>query len=370
MDLTQVLDRLVAAAMTVLPADAAAVLLSQEGRLVVAAARGVKQEAVVPLLEPEATSEMVVEGPGDRLPPGFGAALGLPLEAEGLFLGLLQVYCAQPRSFAVADVARLRGLAQVGGGAVRAAQELADLERVETAKGPFIRIATHELRSPITVAQSLVRTVLKGYAGPLTDTQQDIFARVAARLDFLESLVDDLLDLAAGKAPELAEEEGPVLVNASVGRAALLLQPRAEEKGVALTVAVCREELVVWATEDGLDRVFVNLIGNAVKYTPEGGSVAISMGRAEAEVWVTVSDTGIGIPDEALPHLFTEFYRAPNARQFGVGTGLGLAIVKDLVDRYGGRIEVKSQVEEGTAFTVTLPVYISGDFVPFAGSKK
>ena len=123
-----------------------------------------------------------------------------------------------------------------------------------------------------------------------------------------------------------------------------------------MTFQSCRDQLVVRGTEEGLDRIFVNVVGNAVKYTPPGGVVTISMQQVGGQAQVEVADTGIGIPEDALPHLFEEFYRAPNAKKAEVGTGLGLAIVKDLVERYDGRIQVKSTVGVGTTFTVTLPL--------------
>jgi len=252
---------------------------------------------------------------------------------------------------------RLRDLA----GALRrrrCGSPLESLAALEAAQARFIQVATHELRAPVTVAQSLVRGVLKGYAGEMTEKQADVFGRISRRLDGLESLINDLLDLAAGKAPQLAEREGPVLLNASVGRAVLLLQPRAEEKGLALRLEPCREPLIVWGTEEGLDRIFANLVSNAVKYTPSGGAVTITVRKADDQAQVEVADTGIGIPQEALPHLFEEFYRAPNARALDeTGTGLGLAIVKDLVERYRGRIEVESKLGQGSTFTVTLPLF-------------
>jgi len=123
----------------------------------------------------------------------------------------------------------------------------------------------------------------------------------------------------------------------------------------------CRARLIVWGTEDGLDRIFVNLVSNAVKYTPSGGSVTVSMRQVEGQAQVKVTDTGIGIPEEALPHLFEEFYRAPNAKALdAIGTGLGLAIVKDLVERCGGRIEVESAVGQGSTFTMTFPTCNEG----------
>jgi signal transduction histidine kinase len=220
-----------------------------------------------------------------------------------------------------------------------------------------MRVAAHELRSPVAVAQSMVRGVLKGYAGAITEQQADILGRISRRLDFLENQVDDLLDLAAGQAAD-PEEETAVVLNSLVERVVCQLQPRAEEKGIDLVLRACREELVVRGTEEGLDRMLMNLVENAVKYTPARGNVYVVLQRiSEDEIEVRVIDTGIGIPDEALPHLFEEFYRAPNAKASGeVGTGLGLAIVKDLVDRYGGRIEVESAVGKGSMFTVTFPV--------------
>ena len=359
-----VLDLLMAAAMTISVADAAAVLLrGDEGRLIAAARRGLPGD--FPLTENLSDREALLGRPvgasaADRpdvpFPADFAFLLCVPLAVAARPLGVLRVYRRSPPPFSPSDAERLLALAAVGAAALQAAQGVAELERIEAAKSRFIHVATHELRSPITVAQSLIRNVVRGYAGPLTDQQKDLFARISARLDFLERLVNDLLDLAASRAPELAEEECAVALNSSVGRAVLLLMPRAEEKGVNLVARPYSEELAVWGTEEGLDRIFVNLIENGIKYTPPGGTVTVTMGRDGDEVWVRVADTGIGIPPEAMPHLFEEFYRAPNARALNaVGTGLGLTIVKELVERYRGRIEVKSQVGEGTTFIVTFP---------------
>ena len=371
MELERTLARLADGARQMSQADAAAVyLLDEDGAcLTMAAASGLpvalyQQEPVVversPLDEDALSGRPIVvtdTGTDPRAansPGDYRSALCVPLMHEGVPLGTLHVYAIEPGRLGEKDADLLSPLADLGAVAVAAARELAAVEALEASKAQFIHVATHELRSPVAVAQSLVRGVLKGYAGPMTDKQADLFGRVSRRLDFLESLVNDLLDLAAGKAAG-PEEEEPVLLNGSVGRAVLLLQPRAEEKGVALTLRPCPDRLVVWGTESGLDRVFVNLVGNAVKYTPSGGSVTVALHPEGDQVRVTVADTGIGIPEEALPHLFEEFYRAPNARASDeVGTGLGLAIVQDLVERYGGRIEVQSRVGQGTKFIVIL----------------
>ena len=183
--------------------------------------------------------------------------------------------------------------------------------------GPHFRVAAHELRSPIAVAQSMVRGVLGGYAGAITEKQADIFSRISHRLDFLENQVDDLLDLAAGQAAD-PEEETAVALNSSLERVVSQLQPRAEEKGVDLVHRTYADGLMVRGTEEGLDRILTNLVENAVKYTPAGGSVNVILRRiSEDDIEVRVIDTGIGIPNEALPHLFEEFYRASNAKTSG-----------------------------------------------------
>ncbi|HID86546.1 MAG TPA: GAF domain-containing protein [Anaerolineae bacterium] len=375
MELEQLLARLADGAREMVRADAAAVrLLDEEGaHLTVAAVSGLphalrRREPIVversPLDgetlagQPTVIADARADPRAVDVPEEYCSVLCLPLMHEGNPLGTLHVYATEPGRFSEEDATLLMPLADLGAAAMAAIRAQMALEALEASKARFIRVATHELRSPVTVAQSLVRGVLRGYAGELTDQQAEILGRISRRLDFLESLINDLLDLAASKAPELAEEEGPVLLNASVGRVMLLLQPRAEEKGLRMTLQPCRDELVVWGTEEGLDRIFVNLVSNAVKYTPSGGTVTVSVRRVGEQAQVEVADTGIGIPEEAFSHLFEEFYRAPNAKALEeVGTGLGLAIVKDLVDRYGGHVEVRSRVGQGSTFTVTLPLY-------------
>ena len=134
------------------------------------------------------------------------------------------------------------------------------------------------------------------------------------------------------------------------------LETPARAKGLTLALECPDKALAVWGDKEELDRLLNNLLSNAVKYTPHG-AVQVSLERVNGAARIVVSDTGIGIPKDALPHLFHEFYRAPNARQVEEsGTGLGLSIVKGLVDRYSGTIDVKSAEGQGTTFTLTLPL--------------
>jgi signal transduction histidine kinase len=374
LELERVLARLAEAARLVVQADAAAVYMLDED------AAHLKMAASCGLPDPRSPCEpdeverrpldkqalagrpiVIADARADpravNLPGDYCSVLCMPLACEGESFGTLHAYATSPRSFNDEVIIRLTPLADLGAMAIAATRALKAAEVSEAGKARFIQVATHELRAPVGVAQSLVRGVLKGYAGALTEKQSDVFERISRRLDGLESLINDLLDLAAGKAPQLAEREGPVLLNASIGRVVVLLQPRAEEKGLSMRLELCRDQLIVWGTDEGLDRIFVNLVSNAVKYTPSGGSVTVTVRCLPGQAQVEVADTGIGIPEEALAHLFEEFYRAPNAKKLDeTGTGLGLAIVKDLVERYKGRIEVKSAVGQGSVFTVTFPL--------------
>jgi two-component system phosphate regulon sensor histidine kinase PhoR len=169
-------------------------------------------------------------------------------------------------------------------------------------------------------------------------------------------MVNDLLDLAAGKMEQLRGEKKEIVLNDTIAKVAELLQTRAEEKGLKFEVDIAKEPLVLVGFEAGLERVLMNLISNAVKYTSAGGSVTVRAWSEDNQIRVEVSDTGIGIPEEALPRIFEEFYRAKNAKAIEMeGTGLGLAIAKDVVEQHGGQISVESVEGEGSTFSVTLP---------------
>jgi two-component system phosphate regulon sensor histidine kinase PhoR len=216
-------------------------------------------------------------------------------------------------------------------------------------------MVAHELRAPMGGSQSLLRTLLRGLAGELNEQQQEILARIDTRLSMLTELINDLLSLAATKTvePERALEQ--VRLQPVIQQVMDRFCIEAESKQVELTLNAPNKDLVTQATDDGLDKVLSNLIGNAIKYTPSGGSINVTVKEERDHAKIIISDTGIGVPKDDLPKIWDEFYRAQNARRSGiVGTGLGLSIVKHLVTRYGGSIAVHSIEEEGTTFTLTL----------------
>ena len=226
----------------------------------------------------------------------------------------------------------------------------------DRAKSDFVRMVTHEFRSPLSAVQSMLRLLETGVVGPLAEKQQDLVQRSQRRIALLLAMVNDLLELAAGKMEMLQGVEKEVSLRELVAKVSELMQPRAQDKGIAYDVETAEDPLTLQGFEDGLERMVMNLVSNAIKYTRSGGSVRVKAWSEGRKIKLEVSDTGIGIPEEALPRIFTEFYRAKNAKAVDVdGTGLGLVLVKDVVEQHGGQVAVRSEVDQGSTFTVTLP---------------
>ncbi len=222
---------------------------------------------------------------------------------------------------------------------------------------PVMSVIVHELRSPVQVTSSLLNVLSRGYVGELNDKQADLVDRARRRIQVLEALIDDLLDLVAGKAERPADvPRGAVSLSEVLHEVCMRYEPLAGEKGLSVQYSGLDDGLIVRGDREELDRIFSNLVSNAVKYTQTGG-VTVWTERTDGWVRITVADTGIGIPADALPRLFQEFFRARNAKASReAGTGLGLAIVKNLVERHGGRVEVESLEGVGTSFVVLLPL--------------
>jgi len=237
---------------------------------------------------------------------------------------------------------------------VHAKEEAERQMRVST---DFVGTASHELRTPATTLRTLSallgRKVLPRYA--FTDDD----AKLLGMLDFetrrLASLVDDLLEVAKVDATETPLDETDVdlraLVSAEVD-ATFALDPRA---GPAVELRLPNTPAYVRADENALRRIIVNLVGNARKFTPADGRVTVSVERLGDRVRLVVADTGIGIPEDDLPHVFERFYRVERPGTEIRGTGLGLAIVARLVERMRGAISISSEVGRGTTVSVEVP---------------
>jgi K+-sensing histidine kinase KdpD len=294
--------------------------------------------------------------PAEARAEGINSMLCVPLFIKGKAEGLICVYSAEPDHFSESDSEFLSALASGGATAIEHARAYQALERADRSKSDFMQMVSHELRSPLSAVQSMLRILEQGYVGSMTSKQRDLVQRSQRRASALMAMVNDLLDLAAGKMEQLRGEKKEVVLNEVITKVTELIQTKAEEKELEFRMEVAEEPLVLIGVEDGLERVFMNLVSNAVKYTPAGGSVTVRAWSEDDQIKLEVSDTGIGIPEKALPRIFEEFYRAKNAKAVEMeGTGLGLAIAKDVVEQHGGQISVESVGGKGSTFHVILP---------------
>jgi signal transduction histidine kinase len=310
-----------------------------------------------PVLVGNAGADDRLQYPREVLDEGIQSLVVVPIAGRNRPLGILRVYSEQANRFSAADAEFVMTIARQGAVAIENAMAHEALQRADQERAQFVRTVTHELRSPVGGAQSLLRVLLKQLTGELNDRQRDVIARVEARLNALMALINDLLALAASKTSGFQEKLEAVELGPALRAAVEVRIAEAAEKRVVLRFEPHSDRLMVQATADGLALVFDNLIGNAVKYTAEDGRVIVRIVRQKDTAVVTIADTGIGIPAGDMPRLWEEFFRAGNARKAGiVGTGLGLSISRRLVESYGGRISVQSVERQGTTFTVTLPL--------------
>jgi signal transduction histidine kinase len=233
-----------------------------------------------------------------------------------------------------------------------------NLRELDRLKSDFVANVSHELGTPLTAIKGAVDLILREVPGPLTEKQIHYLARVRSNTQHLAGLIRDLLDLAK-------IEEGKIELKATrVSLVGLLqevvetLRPVAMEKQIALEVVMPESSILVWADRDKVTQVLMNLIGNAMKFTPPQGTVKVSAANDGAEwVQVVVHDTGPGIPTDEKEKIFDKFYQVTGeGRQKPKGTGLGLAISKRLVEMHGGRIWLDSEPTRGSTFCFTLPM--------------
>jgi histidine kinase len=229
------------------------------------------------------------------------------------------------------------------------------LEQVESMRRQLIGDVTHELRTPLTS--------IKGYMEGLVDgvlpSTPETFDQIHHEADRLSRLVDDLQELSRVEANAYSLDIHPVSVSSLVQTSVKRLSPQATAKRITLHSNLPADLPSIQAEEDRITQVLVNLVANAIQYTPEGGEVTISAARHSDEIYISVGDTGIGIPPEHIANLFTRFYRVDKSRSrnAGGGSGIGLTIAKHLVEAHGGHIWAESKGEgQGSTFTFSLQV--------------
>jgi len=232
------------------------------------------------------------------------------------------------------------------------------LMEADQARDRFVRIVSHEIRGPLAASRSMLQVILEGYAGEIAPKAREMAHRTEQRIIQLLELVNELLDFIRGAQPLAEDEKQDIVIEHSIQKILSELAAHAANKEIRLHIELAAKDVIFRGDEQDLERIFLNLVGNAIKYTPENGSVT-ARGRLEGKnlFLFEVSDTGIGIPEAELPRIFEEFYRASNAKkEKREGTGLGLSIVKKTVEKYGGHITAASTLGKGSTFSVRLPV--------------
>jgi len=233
-------------------------------------------------------------------------------------------------------------------------QMAARLEETEAMRRDLIGSVAHELRTPLAT--------IKGYMEGLIDgvlpAQADMFQQVYREADRLQRLVRDLQELSRVEAGGVRLNLKPVLPTTLVESVVTRLSRQFDEKGVTVKTDLPGDLPAVRADEDRIGQVLLNLVGNALQYTPAGGQVSIRVRREGTGVRLAVTDTGIGIGSEHLPHLFERFYRVDKSRsRAGGGSGIGLTIARHLVEAHGGELEATSDGPgEGSTFSLVLPI--------------
>ncbi len=285
--------------------------------------------------------------------PGLHESIQAALAATGSLTREIALGGAEDRTIR-ASLAAIREKGTMVG-AVAVFHDVTELKRLERVRREFVANVSHELRTPLTA--------IKGYAETLRDGGLRDPARAAEFVGVihrhagrLRALIEDLLDLAAIEQGEARPTLAPTPLRETVAQAEAVIRPAAEAKGQTLGLEIPAGLPDALADRDRLAQVLINLLDNAVKFTPERGRITVSASAAGGRVRLAVRDTGIGIPPGDLGRIFERFYRVDRSRDRREGgTGLGLAIAKHLVQAMGGTLEVESLQGSGTTFRVILP---------------
>jgi signal transduction histidine kinase len=282
----------------------------------------------------------------------------VPAVFKGEMLGVVQVINSRGYPFQEVDLVSLESASRFVAYALHHAQlydELATLKGLEKEKAEFMQIILHELRSPVAALKSFVSEL--HYTNQEDTRLPPVLTRIENRVDQLLELVEDILYLSRVKA-------GRPL--GKITTCDLVIETRttyesyvdvAEEKGLSMSINLPASPVLIHIDQQAYSLILSNLVSNAIKYTA-AGSVEVSLRQEDPWAVLEVKDTGMGIPEDEIPDMFTEFFRASNARRSQIqGTGVGLAGVKELVERFDGELELASQENQGSVFIVRLPLY-------------
>lgn len=222
-------------------------------------------------------------------------------------------------------------------------------------KSEYVMMVAHDIKSPLSSILSMLDVVIEGFAGSgMDDKARDILVRVRYKTNNLHHYVKDLLDLSRIRSSQKLNLERFNIRDVIDGAQEFAIS-KGGDKHIDLKVDV-PDKITIIADKEQIRYVFINLLANAFKYTPDGGKVWVTVRPTADTISVEVGDTGIGIPKDDIPKIFSEFFRASNVETTTKGTGLGLALVKHIIERHNGRIWIMSEIGKGTIFKFVLPI--------------
>jgi len=267
-----------------------------------------------------------------------------------------EIQTDNPKSVLMAQMAPVRDEQGRLLGAVTVIRDITKLKEIETIKSQFVSMVAHELRSPLAAIEGWLGVVLSGEAGGDEEQRRRWLLRAKERANSLLALVQDLLEINKIEAGKVAQKMEAVQLTDMIGNIVEFFKPEAERQHVLLEMKPSVPLPAIQADIRDMEKLFTNLVSNAIKYNVENGSITIETSLDAHFVGIHIRDTGVGIAPADLPRIFEDFFRVETKRTNRIsGTGLGLTIAKKIVDSHFGHIEVESQPDRGSTFSVYLP---------------
>jgi len=233
-------------------------------------------------------------------------------------------------------------------------QQLIELDKQKT---QFFRFTSHELKSPIVAVKTSLDGFIKNFGSQVDPRGLNLVERASLRAGQMLDIIRELLELSRDRSLIESGGQDEIDLNQLLSEVIQQERPQAEEKNIQIAADLVGQLLLIQGDSNDFKKIFLNLLSNAINYTPDGGTIRISAYREDSFITIQFRDSGIGIAEQDLPKIFNEFYRAENAKKMAqLGTGLGLTLVKLKVENYQGKIEVQSKLNQGTTFIIKFPV--------------
>lgn len=309
------------------------------------------------------------------LKEGISSLLSIPVRGtSGNIIGLLRLYMSKVTKFKRGETDFLVSIADLGGIVLEKAEAYdrlktdvddakSEIEKLEDDREMFLQflsMVAHDLKAPVGAVESYLKVMLRGSPGPLTEKQERWLERSIVRLDSMLELISDLLDVSRLETGQVAPEMEMTSLRGVLENCVETARGLADPRGVRIIADIDGDFPAVYASGRRLAQVINNLVSNAVRYTPEDGTIEMRAGLEGDHMLVVVEDSGSGIKAEAMPKIFDDFFRGDHETE---GTGLGLSICKRVVELHGGRIWAESPVPgstDGTRFSFTIPMRQAG----------